>query len=86
MNTKPLKNSPTATLALWMISAVLIFNIYFTQTSVAQKETLHTDIKPVVEKNLIPSLFPADLIAVIQSVYCNQLYWKHQNVTRLITR
>ncbi len=63
MNTKPLKNSPTATLALWMISAVLIFNIYFTQTSVAQKETLHTDIKPVVEKNLIPSLFPADLIA-----------------------
>jgi len=63
MNTKPLKNSPTATLALWMISAVLIFNIYFTQTSVAQKETLHTDIKPVVEKNLIPSLFPANLIA-----------------------
>lgn len=63
MNTKPLKNSPTATLALWMISAVLIFNIYFTQTPVAQKETLHTDIKPVVEKNLIPSLFPADLIA-----------------------
>lgn len=64
MNTKPLKNSPTATLALWLISAVVIFNIYFTQTSVAQKETLHADIKPVVEKSLIPSFFPADLIAI----------------------
>ena len=63
MNTKPLKNSPTATLALWLISAVVIFNIYFTQTSVAQKETLLANIKPVVEKSLIPSFFPADLIA-----------------------
>jgi soluble lytic murein transglycosylase-like protein len=63
MNPKPLKNSSTATLALWLISAAIIFNIYFTQTSVAQKETLHGDIKPVVEKSLIPSLFPVDLIA-----------------------
>ena len=63
MNPKPLKNSSTATLALWLISAAMIFNIYFTQTSVAQKETLHGDIKPVVEKSLIPSLFPVDLIA-----------------------
>jgi len=63
MNTEPLKNSSTATLALWLISAAMIFNIYFTQTSVAQKETLHGDIKPVVEKSLIPSLFPVDLIA-----------------------
>jgi transglycosylase-like protein with SLT domain len=62
MNPKPLKNSSTATLALWLISAAIIFNIYFTQTSVAQKETLHGDIKPVVEKSLIPSLFPVDLI------------------------
>ena len=63
MNTKPLKNSPTATLALWLISAAIIFNIYFTQTSVAQKETLHAGVKPVVEKRLIPSLFPVGLIA-----------------------
>lgn len=63
MNTEPLKNSSTATLALWLISAAIIFNVYFTQTSVAQKETLHADIKPVVEKSLIPSLFPVDLIA-----------------------
>ena len=63
MNPKPLKDSSTATLALWLISAAMIFNIYFTQTSVAQKETLHGDIKPVVEKSLIPSLFPVDLIA-----------------------
>jgi soluble lytic murein transglycosylase-like protein len=63
MNPKPLKNSSTATLALWLISAAIIFNVYFTQTSVAQKETLHGDIKPVVEKSLIPSLFPVDLIA-----------------------
>jgi len=63
MNTEPLKNSSTATLALWLISAAVIFNIYFTQTSVAQKETLHADLKPVVEKRMIPSLFPADLIA-----------------------
>lgn len=63
MNTKPLKNSSTATLALWLISVAIIFNIYFTQTSVAQKETLHAEIKPVVEKSLIPSFFPADLIA-----------------------
>jgi soluble lytic murein transglycosylase-like protein len=63
MNTEPPKNSSTATLALWLISAAIIFNIYFTQTSVAQKETLHGDIKPVVEKSLIPSLFPVDLIA-----------------------
>ena len=63
MNPKPLNNSSTATLALWLISAAMIFNIYFTQTSVAQKETLHGDIKPVVEKSLIPSLFPVDLIA-----------------------
>ncbi|MCP4372546.1 MAG: lytic transglycosylase domain-containing protein [Deltaproteobacteria bacterium] len=63
MNTEPLKNSPTATLALWLISAVVIFNIYFAQTTVAQKETLHADIKPVVEKSLIPSLFPTDVIA-----------------------
>ena len=63
MNPKPLKNSSTATLALWLISAAIIFNVYFTQTSVAQKETLHADIKPVVEKSLIPSLFPVDLIA-----------------------
>jgi len=63
MNTEPLKNSSTATLALWLISAAVIFNIYCTQTSVAQKETLHADLKPVVEKRMIPSLFPADLIA-----------------------
>jgi len=63
MNTEPLKNSPTATLALWLISAVVIFNIYFAQTTVAQKETLHADIKPVVEKSLIPSFFPAEVIA-----------------------
>mgnify|MGYP001812266281 CR=1 FL=1 len=63
MNTIPLKNSSTATLALWLISAVVIINIYFTQTSVAQKETLPTDLEPVVEKSMIPSLFPADLIA-----------------------
>jgi transglycosylase-like protein with SLT domain len=62
MNTEPPKNSSTATLALWLISAAIIFNVYFTQTSVAQKETLHGDIKPVVEKSLIPSLFPVDLI------------------------
>jgi soluble lytic murein transglycosylase-like protein len=63
MNSSPLKNSSTATLALWLISAAVIFNIYCTQTSVAQKETLHGNIKPVVEKRMIPSLFPADLIA-----------------------
>ena len=63
MNTELLKNSPTATLALWLIGAVVIFNIYSAQTSVAQKKTLHADIKPVVEKNLIPSLFSADLVA-----------------------
>jgi len=63
MNTEPLKNSPTATLALWLIGAVVIFNIYFAQTTVAQKETLHADIKPVVEKSLIPSFFPAEVIA-----------------------
>ena len=63
MNSSPLKNPSTATLALWLISAVVIFNIYFTQTSVAQKETLHADLKPVVEKRMIPSLFPADLLA-----------------------
>jgi hypothetical protein len=62
MNPKPLNNSST-TLALWLISAAMIFNIYFTQTSVAQKETLHSDIKQVVEKGMIPSLFPADLIS-----------------------
>ena len=76
MNTKPPKNSATATLALWLISAVVVFNIYFTQTPVAQKETLHVDIKPVVEKSLIPSLFPADLIAfdpieLLQDDDCN---------------
>ncbi len=76
MNTEPLKNSPTATLALWLISAVVIFNIYFAQTTVAQKETLHADIKPVVEKSLIPSLFPTDVIAfdpvkVLVDVDCN---------------
>jgi soluble lytic murein transglycosylase-like protein len=63
MNTKPIKNSPTATLALWLISTVVIFNIYFTQSSVAQKETLNAGINPVVVEGLIPSLFPADLIA-----------------------
>ena len=63
MDKKPLKNSPTATLALWLISAALVFNIYFAQTSVAQKETLHAGVKPVVEKSLIPSLFPVGLIA-----------------------
>ena len=63
MNTKLPKNSSTATLALWIISAVVIFNIYFTQASVAQKETSPAKIKPAVEKNIIPSLFPADLIA-----------------------
>ncbi|MDY6792634.1 MAG: lytic transglycosylase domain-containing protein [Thermodesulfobacteriota bacterium] len=63
MSPNPLKNSSTATLALWLISAVVIFNIYFTQTSVAQKETLPADLEPVVEKSMIPSLFPADLIA-----------------------
>lgn len=63
MNTNPLKNSSTATLALWLISAVVIFNIYFTQASVAQKETFQADLKPVVEKSMIPSLFPASLIA-----------------------
>jgi len=63
MNTKLPKNSSTATLALWLISAMVIFNIYFTQASVAQKETSPAKIKPVVEKNIIPSLFPADLIA-----------------------
>ncbi len=63
MNTEPLKNSSTATLALWLISAAIIFNVYFTQTSVAQKETLLADLKPVAEKSWIPSLFPADLIA-----------------------
>ncbi len=64
MNSKLTKNPSTATLALWLLSAAIIFNIYFTQTSVAQKETLHADIKPVVEKSLIPSFFPADLIAI----------------------
>ena len=64
MNSKLPKNPSTATLALWLLSAAIIFNIYFTQTSVAQKETLHADIKPVVEKSLIPSFFPADLIAI----------------------
>ena len=63
MNTEPLKNSSTATLALWLISTVVIFNIYFTQTSVAQKETLPAEIKPAVEQGIIPSLFPASLIA-----------------------
>ena len=63
MNTKLPKNSSTATLALWLISAVVIFNMYFTQASVAQKETTPVKIKPVVEKSFIPSLFPADLIA-----------------------
>ena len=63
MNTELLKNSPTATFALWLIGAVVIFNIYSAQTSVAQKKTLHADIKSVVEKNLIPSLFSADLVA-----------------------
>ena len=64
MNTKLPKNSSTATLALWLAIAAIIFNIYFTQTSVAQKETLHAEIKPVVEKSLIPSFFPTDLIAI----------------------
>ena len=63
MNTKPIKNSPTVTLALWLISTVVIFNIYFTQSTVAQKETLNAGINPVVVEGLIPSLFPADLIA-----------------------
>ena len=63
MNTKLPKNSSTATLALWLISAVVIFNIYFAQTTTAQKETLQAKIKPVVETSLIPSLFPANLIA-----------------------
>jgi len=76
MNTELPKNSPAATLTLWLISAVVIFNIYFTQTSVAQKETLNAEIKPVVEKSLIPSLFPADLIAfdpieLLQDDDCN---------------
>jgi soluble lytic murein transglycosylase-like protein len=63
MNTKQPKYSSTATLALWLISATIVFNIYFTQTSVAQKDTLQANIKPVIEKSSIPSLFPADLIA-----------------------
>jgi hypothetical protein len=63
MSTKLPKNSSTATLVLWLISAVVIFNIYFTQASVAQKETIPSIIKPVVEKSLIPSMFPADIIA-----------------------
>jgi hypothetical protein len=62
MDTKPLKNSSTANLALWLISTAVIFNIYFTPNSIAQKETLQADVKPVVEKSSIPSLFPADLI------------------------
>ena len=63
MDTKLPKNSSTTTLGLWLISAVIIFNIYFIQTSVAQKEILQSNLKPVTEKSLIPSLFPEELIA-----------------------
>ncbi len=64
MNTETFKNSSTATLALWLISAVVIFNIYFTQTPVAQTETLPAENKPMVERGLIPSLFPTGLISL----------------------
>jgi len=63
MDEKLNKNSSSATLALWLISVTIILNVYFSQSSVAQKETLPAETKPVVEQSLIPSLFPAKLIA-----------------------